>query len=189
MQSTFEWRRIAPAGFSARAHNARFCAAALWQLKDGKEFSSLAAEMGYRATPQIAYGEAFRREAAIALELIVKAVIAQQMHMRRADPTTEGVPATHNLPALWEHAGLPKLGTDDCYRLLLFKSILMWSGRYATPNSAKAWAEEEKALEVLDPATTPAGHLRIRQPIGCGWSEFDALYSIAARQLLLLQMQ
>jgi len=40
------------------------------------------------AAPPIAYEEAFWREAAIILELIVKAVIAQQMTMRRDDPAT-----------------------------------------------------------------------------------------------------
>jgi hypothetical protein len=126
MQSTFEWRRIAPAHFSAKAGNARLSAAALWRLQHGEELTAIAGEVGFNFTPSIAYHEAFLREASVALELIIKAVIAQQMHMRRADPATEGVPATHNIPGLWAQAGLPKLGNDDRYRLLLFKSILMW---------------------------------------------------------------
>lgn len=190
MQSTFEWRRIAPAHFWAKASNARFSAATLWHLReDDAAVQAIISEAGYGGTPHIAYVEAFRREAAIALELIVKAVIAQQMTMRRADPATEGVPATHDLPALWAQAGCPKLGRDDRYRLLLCKSILIWSGRYATPRSEEAGERENAAFRALQPPTDREGRLRILRPILFSWPEFNRLYGIAAERLSTLREQ
>lgn len=183
MQSTFEWRRIAPAGWLLRAANARLSAATLWHLRDDGEFVRvILADVGYGGTPGIAYSEAFQREAAVALELIVKGVIAQQMIMRNADPAIEGVPPTHDLPALWAQAALPKLRREDRYRLLHFKSILMWSGRYATPRTAKAWERENEAFRALEPTTDSTGHPRFIRLIPCGWPEFDCLYKIAAKR-------
>ena len=82
----------------------------MWQLRDGGEYTHVVMNsIAYGGSPSVAYGEAFRREAAIALELIIKAVIAQRMTMRCADPAIESVPATHDLPTLWGQAGLTKL--------------------------------------------------------------------------------
>lgn len=190
MQSIFEWRRLAPAHFWAKADNARLSAATLWHLyEDAALFQSVIDDLAYGGTPSIAYGEAFRREAAIALELIIKAVIAQQMKMRGADPATEGVPATHDIPALWAQAGLPKLGREDRYRLLRFKSLLMWSGRYATPRTAKALERENEAFRELQPPTDSLGRLRIRRPTPFGWPEFNRLYEITAERYSSLQEQ
>ena len=70
MQSTFEWRRIAPLHFWAKADNARLSAATLWHLcEDDVAVRAVIGEVGYRGTPAIAYEEAFWREAAVALEL------------------------------------------------------------------------------------------------------------------------
>jgi len=144
-QSTFERRRIAPAHWWGRAENARLSAAAMWQLQDGGDFArTLSASVAYGGSPSIAYREAFMREAAIALELIIKAVIAQRLVTRCADPATEGVPPNHFLPTLWGMAGLMKLGREDRYRLLRFESVLIWSGRYAAPRTEKAWMETGK---------------------------------------------
>ena len=77
-------------------------AAALWQLQDGGYFAcAIPTSVAYGGSLSIAYPEAFRREAAVALELIIKAVNAQHMTMRRPDPATESVPAIHDLGALW----------------------------------------------------------------------------------------
>ena len=97
----------------------------------------------------LALTEAFRRESAIALELVVKAVIAHKLQARGANPATEWVPATHDLPKLWTDAGLPELPRDDKYLLLLVKQVLMWSGRYGTPLTAEAWKKENKAFDAL----------------------------------------
>ena len=58
----------------------------------------------------------------------------------------------------------------------------MWSGRYATPRTAKAWAEENRAFDALDP-TQRNGRLVIKKPISFGWTEFDQLYGIAEARL------
>ena len=86
---------------------------------------------------------------------------------------------------LWAQAGLPKLGREDRYRLLFFKSILMWSGRYATPRTAEAWERENEAFLALEPST----HKRrlLKRPIPFGWPEFDRLYRIAAERLSALE--
>jgi hypothetical protein len=47
----------------------------------------------------LAVHEAFRRESAIALELVVKAVIADKLQARGADPAKEGVRGRRN-PAI-----------------------------------------------------------------------------------------
>ncbi len=187
-RNTFEWRRIAPAHWSGRAANARLSAAAMWQLQDDGDFArAVPASVGYGGTPSIAYSEAFHREAGVALELIIKAVIAQHMTMRRADPATESVPATHDLPALWSEAGLGKLGREDQYRLLVFRSVLTWSGRYATPRTVEAWERENEAFRVLEPPRDSEGRLRIIHPIPCGWPEFDCLYQVAQQRLFALR--
>lgn len=189
-QSTFERRRIAPAHWWARADNARLSAATIWQLRDGGDFTSaIKASIAYGGSPSIAYGEAFQREAAVALELITKAVIAQRMTMRHADPAFESVPTTHDLPTLWGQAGLIKLGREDRYRLLRLKSVLMWSGRYATPRTEQAWERELEAFRPFQPPRDEGGRPRIHYPIPCGWPEFDHLYQLAAQQLFTLWEQ
>jgi hypothetical protein len=106
------------------------------------------------------------------------------MTMRGADPATEGVPPTHDVPALWAQAGLPKVGREDRYRLLCFKSILMWSGRYGTPRTAEKWEQENEAFRAVEP---PRGGRLLRQPIPFGWPEFDRLYRTAAERFLALR--
>lgn len=122
---------------------------------------------------------AFRRESAVALELIVKAVIANTLEARGADPGTEGIPATHDLPNLWKQTKLPKLSREDRYRLQLVKSVLMWSGRYATPRTVKAWEEENKEFDALKEPPPSPGQFAIQTPVTFGWVEFDRLYQIA----------
>ena len=75
---------------------------------------------------------------------------------RGADPAKEGIPATHDVPKLGIEAGPPELPPEDKHRLLLVKSVLVWSGRYPTPKSAEAREAENKALEALkEPAVGP----------------------------------
>jgi hypothetical protein len=126
-----------------------------------------------------------RSESAVALELIVKAVIARKMTAEGADPSKVGVPATHDLPALWKEAALPVLEREDHLRLLLFKSALVWSGRYATPRSAKAWAEERKAQQPFESRPPEGSKLRGIKPTSIGWEDFDRLYKVAAEELRL----
>lgn len=131
------------------AKKARLCAFLLWQAREPERVVMLMRDASYASgNAGLAMLEGFRRESAVALELIIKAVLAKQLELRRA-PVSDRVPATHDIPKLWADAGLPELPREDQYRLLLFKSVLMWSGRYVTPRSAKARAEENAALNAL----------------------------------------
>jgi hypothetical protein len=178
-QSTFEWRRLGVGHWKSRAENARLSACFLWQFREREETAGAVAVCG---SPDIALYEGYLRESAVALELIVKAVIAQRMTARGADPSIEGVPAKHDLPVLWKVAALPVLEREDHLRLLLFKSVLLWAGRYATPRSEKAWDEELKAKEPF--RNRLPGDGRIMKRTSVGWEDFDRLYKIAAEELL-----
>jgi hypothetical protein len=79
MISVYEQRRRAPLHFALRAENA---------LKSASVLSNADVREG------------FIREASIALELIVKAVIAQRLEVGESLGVTK-VPATHNVPQLW----------------------------------------------------------------------------------------
>ncbi len=185
-RNVFEWRRFGH--WDSSAAKARLSAFVLWKMMDTPGASEFAAECGHRGDDYgLALGEAFRRESAIALELVVKAVIARQMASRGADPAKEGVPATHDLPQLWTMAGLPELAPEDEYRLHLVKQTLTWSGRYATPRTVKAWEEENRQLESVEPTDGDSSErFRVRTPIRSGWPEFDRLYQIADTALTKL---
>jgi hypothetical protein len=178
----FEWRKFGH--WDSSAAKARFAAYVLWCMQDISRHADLARECGHGSgDASLALSEAFRRESAIALELVVKAVIASKLRARSADPATEGVPATHDLPKLWQEAGLPALSSDDLYRLQLVKSVLMWAGRYATPRSVKAWEDENKEFDALEDPPRDKTKFVFRTPITLGWEDFDRLYQIVHQAL------
>jgi hypothetical protein len=183
-QSTFEWRRLGVGHWKSRAENARLSACLLWQFQEREETAEAVAVCNYGGSPDIALYEGYLREPAVALELIVKAVIAQRMTARGADPSMEGVPTTHDLPVLWKEATLPVLEREDHLRLLLFKSVLLWAGRYATPRSEKVWDEELKAQQPFLNRRPGNSRPSIVTPTSIGWEDFDRLYKIAAEELL-----
>ena len=177
-----EWRRFGH--WRPSAEKAHFSAFLLWNMQDSTMLNDVIRECDYRnGDANLAVTEAFHRESAVALELIIKAVIAGQLQARGADPEKEGVPANHDIPKLWCEATLPELGREDKYRLLLVKSVLMWSGRYATPRTWQAWAEENKAFDMLEDPPPKPGTYVIRTPITLGWSDFDRLYQMAKAHL------
>jgi hypothetical protein len=177
-KDVFEWRRFGH--WNSSAAKARFSAFVLWSLRGDAWIGEMADKCGHqRGDDKLAISEAFCRESAIALELIVKAVIAHNLQARGADPPIEGVPATHNIPKLWKDARLPDLPREDLYRLHLAKSILMWSGRYATPRTVRAWEDENKDFDALEEPASESGKVVFRKPIIMGWAEFDHLYQIA----------
>jgi hypothetical protein len=183
-QSAFDWHRYGH--WDTRAEKARLSAFLLWQACDPDRLAALLNETHYsRGDAGLAMLEGFRRESAVALELIIKAVIAGQFRLRHASES-ERVPTTHDIPKLWLEAGLPELEREDKYRLLLFKSVLYWSGRYATPRSAKAWAKENRTFAELDCPTQREGRFVFRTPIWCGWEEFDRLFQTARARLFEL---
>lgn len=177
-KDVFEWRRFGH--WQSMAVKARFAAYVLWRMRDNSLHTGMAQECGHDSDDAgLALLEAFRRECAVALELVVKAVIASKLRARAADPATESVPATHDLPKLWQEADLPALSGDDLYRLHLVKSVLMWAGRYATPRTVKAWEQENKEFDALAYSPHDEKKYVFRTPITLGWEDFDRLYQIA----------
>ena len=164
-QDVIEWRRYGH--WSTSAEKPHFVAFVLWHGMEESRLSEMVRESAYTGGDAgLALREAFQRESAIALELVVKAVIARKLQVRGANPATECVPATHDLPKLWTDAGLPELPREDKYRLLLVKQVLMWSGRYGTPLTAKQWKNENKALDALeDPPPEPVNSNQPRKLI------------------------
>ena len=187
--STFKWRRLATGWWYSRAKNARFAALALAKLCDEDIAVKFAKDTDYDGTPSIALYEAFSREAAISLELIIKAVIAQTLELQNADPATTGVRPTHDLPALWNEAGLPSVSREDHYRLHRLKAILIWAEKYPTPKTEKAWDEEENVFRQLAEPSEWHGNLVLRKAIGCKPDGFERLYKIAETRLHELMKQ
>lgn len=149
-------------------------------MQDDLRLVEMAKECGHSGDDYtLGVSEAFRRESAVALELVVKAVIANALEARAADPATEGIPTTHDLPKLWKQANLPALSREDRYRLQLVKSVLIWSGRYSTPRTVKTWEEENKDFEALKVPPPTAGKFVFQTPVTFGWAEFDRLYQVA----------
>ena len=180
-QRVFEWRRFGH--WRTSAEKARLSAFLLWRMRDPRRLAEAVAECAYdHGDAELAALEGFRRESAVALELIVKAVIARKLQWRGADPKTEGVPATHDIPKLWLDAGLPKLAREDRYRLLIFKSRLIWSGKYPAPKSPKEWVAENNAFDALEGSPAEPDKFIFRKPITIGWPEFDRLFQIAGTE-------
>jgi hypothetical protein len=174
--SIHEIGRRAPLGFWAKADNARFVAYLLWQAVPPESLSEAISRSNYHGTPSIALHEGFRRESALAFELIVKAVIAQKIELRIAPSNVRRVSAVHNLPRLWAEAGLPTLSNEDLRRLLIVKSLLSWSGRYAAPKTDDQFYQEKTDYEALGPPEPLYSKM-------WDWENFDRLYQIANGEL------
>jgi hypothetical protein len=165
------------------AERARLAAYVLWRVAGDRtgRLTALWHDARYSyGDAGIAMLDGFRRESAVAIELIIKAVIAEQLKLRRA---SERVPHTHNIPKLWQAAGLRQLNREDEHLLISFQSILMWSGRYATPLTVQNWAKEYRAFAELErhPSLGPARFI--------GWDEFDRLFQMARSRLLELRTE
>jgi hypothetical protein len=187
LQNIIDWRRYGH--WDSSANKARLSAFLLWQTHEPAKLAALQDDADYSSgDADLALTEGFRRESAVALELIIKAVIAKKMELRY-DPNSERVPATHDIPALWQKAELPELDRQDKYRLHLFKSILNWSGRYATPKTAKAWAEENREFSALDDPALPRGKIVFTKPILTDWEDFDRLFQMAQSRLRELRVR
>ncbi|WP_394199360.1 HEPN domain-containing protein [Litoreibacter albidus] len=172
-ESIWEIRRKAPFHFLAKADNARMSAYALSHI-EGDFGSQLASDAGYNGALSIALGEAFRREASISLELILKAILCVK---RKSAP-----PSTHDIYQLWSDADLPKLQDDDLHRLAEMTEILYWSGRYAAPNSDKNTIKADARFKKHQKTKAIGKKLKVIEPTPLGWEEFIALYNIAAQQ-------
>lgn len=168
-----EVRRKAPAHFYARADNARYCAWVLWDKSESQARKD-AIPIGYNGAPQIALHHGFVRERSIALELILKAIIAAT---EAAKALSKAPPATHNVSQLWDMAGLPKPDEESRKRLLIAYRDLQWSSRYAAPiPSSKIRGEMQSDYQR---SGNFVGDIEIYSPIPFGWTEFDNLYQLA----------
>lgn len=168
-ESIWDMRRKAPFHFLAKADNARMSAYVLSHVAENSA-ADFASEAGYNGTANIALYEAFKREASIALELILKAILCVK---NKVAP-----PATHDVYKLWSQACLPALSDDDYYRLVRMTQILYWSGRYAAPKSDKLMEKSNDLLRKYKKASS-SGKLKIVEHTSLGWEEFEAIYQIA----------
>ncbi|MDI3561295.1 hypothetical protein [Bradyrhizobium sp. Arg816] len=157
---SYESRRRAPLHFEARASNALYCARVLSE------------------TPTPGTYEGFAREASLALELIVKAVIAQRLEVGEDLGDITRVPANHNVPQLWASAKLPQLASDDYGRLVRARVNLMWAGRYPAPNKDEHGDRDEADLWEHAYARLPNLSL-FRKPVSFGYEDVRRIHSIA----------
>lgn len=170
-ESIWDMRRKAPFHFLAKANNARMSAYVLSHIDDNLA-NELASAARYGDDHSFALHEAFRREASISMELILKAILCVK--------TKSAPPAKHDVYEFWSKADLPKLSEDDSFRLAEMTEILYWSGRYAAPNSDKAMNKPNERFE-KHRKNKHIGKVKIIENPWLGWKEFDALYKIAAR--------
>jgi HEPN domain-containing protein len=170
-ESIQEMRRHAPLHYWLMAQNARFAAYAI-QSMDREARERCAEQLGYVGD----LDQAFCREASVALELVIKAVIAQQ-HVTKVRTTT------HDLVSLWCDAELPSLPPDDEHRLMIAKELLYWEGRYAAPSGPEAdkLADAARKKMALLKDTRPFGSMRLTtMGHSFGWDDFDRIYQVAA---------
>ena len=178
--SIHEMRRKAPLHFLAKADNARFAAYVVHSLGNDAAIR-FASDIDYGGTPSVGLYVSFLREAAIALELIVKAVIAQRIESGVSKATVTKVRATHDLLALWEDAGLQTLQKNDLSVLLDAKRVLYWSGRYAAPKSDKDSIKEEETEDSVVGRRT-GGTLADLASATLHWDAFSRIYLMAATE-------
>lgn len=168
-ESIWDIRRKAPFHFLAKASNARMSAYALSHIED--DFSAkLALDAGYCDSINIALHEAFMRESAIAVELILKAILCVK---EKKAPVK-----SHDVYDLWTKAGLPSPSDDDAYRLADMCETLYWAGRYAAPATDKHILRQDKRFE-RHQRTSSLGKLKVTEPTPFDWEHFDALYQAA----------
>ena len=116
--SIHEMRRRAPLHYVAKTENARFAAYAIATL-DQEAQKRCSDQIRYGGDPCLPMSEAFFREAALALELVIKAVIAQRIEVGLAMRHVVRVRPTHDLVVLWAEAELPSLPPADQHHLMI----------------------------------------------------------------------
>lgn len=180
-ESIWEIRRRAPLHYWAKAENAKFVAYILTHSQ-GEMVRDLSEKSNYGGTPSVAIREGFLREASIATELMIKAVIAQRIERQVSSLNLREIPANHRLNELWRSAELPLLERNDQYGLTLMKVILYWSGRYAAPIRDRDGYRDREDLDKLIPMKYQSKlGIKIRTMPTFGWDEFENIYRIAAK--------
>lgn len=180
--SIFEMRRTNPLHYEVKAYNARLSAFLLWNASRSPEIilydrQIIVDRLSYDGVPAVAWHEAFEREAAIALELMIKAVIVQRVEYGISN--VGKVPPTHNLPKLWEDASLPALGPDGKRVLLIAKTILYWSGRYPAPKKDEEGRKESEELNCFKGARSSDKSGLLQRGI-FEWEHVNKVYQVAA---------
>lgn len=179
MISGYERRRRAPFHFHAKADNARFNAYVLSHL-DGLNIEAFARQANYGGNTDIALSEAFDREASLALELIVKAVIAQRLELGKELSEIAKVPASHNVPDLWRKARLPELSQEDAGRLVIARVYLMWASRYAAPNKdADGDRDHDDIARHATDRVSGIKGIRLVRRRSFNWDDVSRIYGIA----------
>ncbi len=183
LDTIFKERQQAPLHFEAKANNARFSAYCLFHFQQddlARDLCALTERIDYSGTYSIALHESYRRESAIAMELILKAVIAARLEKIASD---RGFPKHHKIPDLWDEAGLQKLEDEDRLKLRYYQMILEWAGRYIAPKDYKTW------LRDIDETQPPSekGALLSAQ-VSLEWDDFDFLYSIAKTEFYKIML-
>lgn len=163
-ETLFQRRQRAPNHFWGRAEDARFAAWYLWQ--------------GSEQEP--ALKDAYRREASLALELIIKAVIAQHIENGTDALERKAPPTSHSLTDLWKSAGLSPLAKPDHARLIDAKHRLIWAGRYPTPKRESDYDLEEKESRPYRQVVARFKGRDLTQGWSFDWEDFDRIYQIAA---------
>ena len=171
----YETARGAPTGFWSRADGARYVAYCIWMLRQGRPIDPepIGGELeGAKAA--LFWG--WLRESSLALELIIKAVIAQTECLKE---TPSSVPSTHNVPQLWKMAGLPKTSWQEEYQLATAHQVLNWAGRYSAPRKGAADLFEDR--ESIRPRVN-LGRGQVTATVKMDWESFDAVYQVAQRK-------
>lgn len=171
--------------WKSSAEKTRFSAFVLWELSTN---ASLIAEMKAKCPhgtghSALTLSEAFRRESALALEFVVKAVIARKIEDGLLTP--DKLLLSHDIPKLWKNAEIGQLSKEDSLVLLWAKQILVWSGRYAVPKDAKPWKEESEEFDKLKGRKPDLeGEFTFELAKYLDWPDFDRLYQMAYKFLV-----
>jgi len=173
----YEVARRSPLGFWSKADDARYVAYCLWTLRHGTPIDP-AAIGGSIESAKGALFWGWLREISLALELIIKAVIAQKENFK---DSPSSVPNSHNVPQLWKMADLPQTSWEQEYHLCSAHQVLQWLGRYSAPR--KGTPDLFEARNTLRP-DIKLGNTQMPMPIKMDWESFDALYQIALNAYL-----
>lgn len=175
----FEWRGLSVGWWLHHAHSARYAEYALWRLDtvETLRHSVFDSETMRTEMDVTTLHEAWHREAAIALELVIKAVMVSN---NQGKPTEEVYKtfSHHDLPKLWAQAKLPPLCMHDNHTLEMLREVVEWSGQYPMPRSAQA---VEKSWTRVREADTryPQGSLTPKRPLIYIWADVIRLYEVA----------
>ncbi|WP_443970345.1 hypothetical protein [Sphingobium sp. CR28] len=171
LDDPYEAIRANPTEFWSKADGARYIAYCLWTLRHGQiiDPSPIGGDIEGAHTA-LFWG--WLRESSLALELIVKAVLAQ-IGYRKEVPAK--IPSTHNIPQLWKMAGLHRTSEQQEYFLATAHQTLSWAARYPGPlKGAPDLFEPRESLGRRISVSVESTFSRKTR-----WDTFDELYQIA----------